>query len=213
MRLPYQRSILVIAAFALASCASSLPTRAPVLETSQTPVQRSDGQLIVKILVPRRKHPVRVRVARGRRPRYVSASTAALKLTISRGTTVVSNQVVPLTTSSANCTKTTAGTACTAGIVLKACPTKAACYTAAVSTYDAVFCNGAPPVCSIPATANLLSTGQSVAFTVETGKANAVSLTLSGVPQSTVVTIDALTNAIGGTLELIGPGAHIFTVQ
>jgi hypothetical protein len=121
--------------------------------------------------------------------------------------------IVPLTPSSPGCTTSAGTTNCTVNVVLRACANAGDCYTAVVSTYDGVFCNGAPPVCSIPSSANELSAGQTIPFRVGTGKGTAVNLTLSGIPHSMSMTPDALTRANGSQFDLIGPGAHAFTMQ
>jgi hypothetical protein len=171
------------------------------------------GKLVVRIKIPRGTRRARVRVIRGGRPRYVSASTAAMTMAIAAGSKTVLKQTVPLTPTSPGCTSSPSGTVCTTTVALKACPSAANCYTATVSTYDAVFCNGAPPVCSIPVGANELSTAQNIPFGVAAGKPNSISLTLSSVPHSVNISPDALTRANGETFDLIGPGAHVFTAQ
>jgi hypothetical protein len=122
-------------------------------------------------------------------------------------------QVVSLKPSSPGCTSGSTGITCTVRIALPSCAAAGKCYSAVVSTYDDVFCNGAPPVCSIPSSAHELSAGQSIPFRVATGKSTSVNLTLSGVPHSMTLTPDALTRPNGALFDLIGPGAHTFTAQ
>lgn len=206
----------ILWAFALVGCANGFSSTPAASSFNPSGVAssaaRKSGKLVVQIEIPRKTHKVRVRVMRDGRPAYVSAATKAMKIVATNGsksTTVI----VPLTPASPGCTTTSGNTSCTVNVVLRACPNAGNCYTAVVSTYDAVFCNGAPPVCSIPASAKLLSSGQSIPFRVATGKNTSIDLTLSGVPHSMSLSADALTRANGSTFDLIGPGAHAFTLQ
>lgn len=115
----------------------------------------------------------------------------------------VLKKTVNLTPSSRGCVRVDAGTQCTVSVALA--PKKG--YLVSIDTYDAV--NG---------TGRALSTAQNVAFSVKTGKANQVPLTLSGIPAEidatvatstsfTVVAKDAVGNAI------VGPGAPSFTAS
>jgi hypothetical protein len=106
------------------------------------------------------------------------------------------SKTVALTTNANGCASSLSGTLCTLTIPgLTACPTVANCYTAAIATYDAIA--GCPSACAIPNTAHELSGNQNVGFTIASGKANELAITLDGVATSvTIVPFDA---AIGGS--------------
>ncbi|HEY9086024.1 MAG TPA: hypothetical protein VIN40_08870 [Candidatus Tyrphobacter sp.] len=138
------------------------------------------------------------------RPQYVSPATQSIAVDITGPTDV--NETANLTVNSAGCTSTLASVVCTLTIPgLQPCtspPTN--CYTATLTTYD-----------QTGGTGNVLSAAQAIAFTITAGATNTISLTLSGVPVTTLVTpADSNTAANGsGGYDVIGQGAHKFIAE
>jgi hypothetical protein len=141
--------------------------------------------------------------AGARGPRYISPATESLGISIT-GTNGTPNPTnipayVNLTPTSAGCSSSLASTICTLAL-----PLPAGTYDASLSTYDQTGGAG-----------NLLSQAQNVAFTVVTGTANTIPLTLGGIPKSVILTPFAPGYLRGGTggLTLYGPGAQKLVVE
>lgn len=107
-----------------------------------------------------------------------------------------------LTRTSPNCSPSESGTVCTESLVLQPCPSSANCYTGLIETYDKVLCTGS--TCVIPPGAQALSANQNIAFSVLLGQANAIRLTLDGIPVSAT-----LAPASSSTLK----GSASFTIS
>ncbi len=130
---------------------------------------------------------------------YVSPATQSITITLSGPTAY--HGTANLTVGSSGCTSTLASTTCTLTVPGLAPGT----YTATLTTYDGA--NG---------TGNVLSTAQSIAFTVTAEESNTVNLTLSGVPASTAVhPVSSFISAASGSnsYDLLGQGARTFLVE
>lgn len=155
------------------------------------------GKIVLRIKVPKK------RVHRGRHVHFVSPATQSMKVDITNATTNPPTniaEIVNLTPTSTGCTSTLTSTQCVLTVTLA----PASNYNAEITTYDQTGANG-----------NALSTGQDLAFTVSTGQANAINMTLSGIPTSIVVlpySGTANTNVYGG-IDLIGTAASKLLVE
>jgi hypothetical protein len=132
-----------------------------------------------------------------RRARFISPSTLSLTVALTGPTHVSATQNV--TPTSGGCTASLASTICT--FVENLTPGQ---YVATIAAYDGL--NG---------TGHELSAGQSIAFTVTTGIANSIGLTLAGLPARIAVlpgTSSTLAN-ISGSLDMLGTGSHALLVQ
>jgi DNA-binding beta-propeller fold protein YncE len=130
-----------------------------------------------------------------RRARYISPATQALALTITGGPTALS-EGINLTSGNPNC-QTNSNLVCTVSLALTQCPGSTACYAGTFTTYDQAYTNASSgsctplSACTQPAGTNVLSTAQSVGFTIATGKANDLPITLAGVPVSVRIVSDS----------------------
>jgi hypothetical protein len=110
-----------------------------------------------------------------RRPAYISPATQSASLTVTPhgSTTPVAGfpQIAGLTPTSTGCSSTLAGTQCTLNLALSP-----GSYDVSLTIYD-----------QPGATGNLLSSAQSVPFTVLSGQSNNLALTLGGVVASVVI--------------------------
>jgi virginiamycin B lyase len=164
-------SALCVAAF-LAACASQRAGD-PLPPSRVT----GAGRLIVHVKIPKRHA----------RARYVSASTKALTIAIA-GPTSVSTRVEGLTPSSPGCSASSGGTRCAITIPgLKPCSSNANCYAATIVTYDAYDAANN----TIPSGASELSAAQSVGFAIAKGQAEAIAVTLEGIPSTVALVPDA----------------------
>ncbi|MGD1065652.1 MAG: hypothetical protein ABR975_02445, partial [Vulcanimicrobiaceae bacterium] len=156
------------------------------------------GTALFRVTIPKKA----ATSGRSRGPAYVSPATQAMTIAISGPTTV--NETAALTPTTNGCASTLASTSCTLQVSLA--PGN---YTATLSTYDGYDAG------TQTASGNVLSTGQNLAFTIVAGQANAIALSLSGVPAQIVVTaLSALAPATGtNTFDLVGPAAHAFLAQ
>ncbi|MBV8491582.1 MAG: hypothetical protein JO199_13730 [Candidatus Eremiobacteraeota bacterium] len=162
--------------------------------------RRANGSLQFRILIPKRKN---------RDPHFVSPATQGMTLKFTGGPTKLS-AIVGLTPSSPGCSYTLAGTLCTYDAILLA-----GNYTASITTYDAVTC--AHGSCSIPRSANALSTAQSVAVDVVAGLINQTNVTMSGIPAALgLIPANSMSVPQGyftPSIHLVGMGAHPFLVE
>lgn len=130
---------------------------------------------------------------------YIAATTESVALTITTptGASVLST-TFNVTATSNGCTTSSSVTTCTESFSLAP-----ANYVASVATYDGMDGGG-----------NELSEGQQIAFTVEMGVANQISLTLYGIPHA--ITISGVSRTIGGNASagftLYGSGTQDFSV-
>ena len=141
---------------------------------------------------------IRVPKKTGKRgARFVSPSTQSLTIALTGPTAVSVTQDV--TPSSGGCAASLASTVCTFQETLT--PGQ---YAATIAAYDATNGMG-----------HELSAGQSISFTVTTGIANTIGLTLAGLPARIAVlpgTSSTLAN-ISGSLDMLGTGSHALLVQ
>ncbi|HEY1975788.1 MAG TPA: hypothetical protein VGG89_04565 [Candidatus Baltobacteraceae bacterium] len=150
------------------SASNSLPsaTNDGIAPRTQHARHVKHGTLTISIRVPRRHH---------RRPKYISSATKGMTLLLSGPTPLA--ETVGLTPSSPGCSGTGDATKCTVTVTLSAGK-----YTATIDTYDAVSCAGSS--CVIPSGAHLLSEAKDAPFSVKSGKANSIDVTLGGVVAS-----------------------------
>ncbi|MBV8489497.1 MAG: hypothetical protein JO199_03130 [Candidatus Eremiobacteraeota bacterium] len=180
------RALVVAVSIAvLTACGqSAVPALGPLARVGDAARPHAmHGKLVVRIRVPHAD----------RRARFVSPSTKALTI---RWTGPSSGNVVAgLTPSSPQCQTSGTVTVCTVGVALPTCPTVANCYTASLSTYDAVACTSGG--CTIPPSAKQLSALAGVTFPV-TSTTTSLSFTLQGIPASVAVA-PAIGSAITGS--------------
>jgi hypothetical protein len=144
-------------------------------------------------------------------PRFVSPSTKGITVAITGATALT--QTFALTPTATGCSGTSAVTTCAFSIAgLKPCSSATNCYTAAVSTYDAVVC---ATTCTIPAGAHELSAAQSVGFGVTAGTANTVNLTLGGIPKFITVSPfrQGFLQGSASALTLYGAQAQVLSIE
>lgn len=180
----------VLLAFAFTACGGGGSSNSPLPGGNGG----ATGTLSISITIPAK------RTGAIRRPHFVSPSTQSMSIAIT-GPTNVNPPPVNFTPSSPNCTVGSNGLVCQTQVT----QLQPGGYTATISTFD-----------QQNATGNVLSTAQTVAFTIKSGITNAVLLTLSGVPRSIVVTPASAVNTIftGGTsYAIIGTLIHTFTVE
>ncbi|MHB1550529.1 MAG: hypothetical protein ACYCX6_04960, partial [Vulcanimicrobiaceae bacterium] len=198
---------VLAAAALLAGCAGG-SHGSSVLPTSPTTTGKGTGTAVFVINVPPQSASSASRSAtsvrtKGVRPQYLSTATQSIVIAISGPTTV--NETAGLTVNSSGCTSTLASTICT----LTVPGLQAGSYTATLTTYDG-YTSG-----TNTATGNVLSAAQAIAFTITAGQSNTISISLSGVPASTIVIpagVITVGNASGG-YDLFGQGAHKFVVE
>ncbi|HTW85106.1 MAG TPA: hypothetical protein VMD91_13640 [Candidatus Sulfotelmatobacter sp.] len=164
-------------------------------------------------------------MAAHRAPHYISPATQSMTVLVTQhsGGATVLDETVGLTPTSSGCTSTLTSTNCTLQFTIGP-----GTYDMTLATYDGYDATHGT------ATGTELSSGQTIGFTVVAGQANAISVTLSGIPAA----IGVWTNARGvrggqtsgftqyGTLAqtfnvfaldadqniIIGPGAPTFTI-
>jgi hypothetical protein len=190
-RLTLTLSVIVLG-WSAAGCGGGSAGPAPAVKPS------GKGTALLRVTIPKRA----ATSGRSRGPAYVSPATQAMTVAISGPTTV--NETVALTPTSTGCSSTLASTQCTLQVSLAP-----GSYTATLSTYDGYDAG------TQTATGNVLSTGQNLAFTIVAGQANAIALSLSGIPAQVIVTaLSPLAPATGtDTWDLVGPAAHAFLAQ
>ena len=222
LSMPYAGRLCKGFAFALipavlSACAGHGAAQIPA--SGRTPSGKTTATL--KIVIPKTKATLATR----RAPRYVSPATQSMTVLVTQhtGGATVLNETVGLTPTSTGCTSTLTSTNCTLQL-----PLGPGTYDVTLSTYDGYnAANGT-------ATGNVLSSGQTIDFTVVAGQANAISVTLSGIPASIAVWSNA--KGVRGTQNsgftqyatpaqkftvaaldadqniIIGPGAPTFTI-
>ncbi|HUZ48878.1 MAG TPA: hypothetical protein VMW12_03935 [Candidatus Dormibacteraeota bacterium] len=134
----------------------------PALAT-HTGVPNASGALAtLRITIPKKS---------GARPQYVSPATTQMAINIQQGGSSITGypQTVGLTPTSTGCSSTLTSTLCQLSIALAP-----GSYTTTLTLEDA--------------SANVLSSAQTIPFTVVAGTNNTINLTLSGVPHSIAVT-------------------------
>jgi len=195
--------VRAVAALAVSSVAAGCSGAGSVLAPAhggEAPLGHAGkGTAAFTIKIPHAaKHP-----AGARGPRYISPATQSLGISIT-GTNGTPNPTgipayVNLTPTSTGCSSSLASTVCTAVL-----PLPAGTYDASLSTYDQTGGAG-----------NLLSHAQNVPFTIVAGTANAISLTLGGIPASIVALPFAPGYLRGGTggLTIYGPASQKLVVE
>ncbi|GAC1388423.1 MAG: hypothetical protein NVSMB31_02340 [Vulcanimicrobiaceae bacterium] len=142
--------------------------------------------------------PQKTGSANMRHPQYISPATTQMAIDIQQGGLSISGYptTVPLTPTSGGCTSTLASTICTLSVSLA--PGN---YTTTLTMQDA--------------SANPLSTAQSIAFTVVAGTNNTIPLVLSGIPASIVaVPASVFVESTGSNAyELLGMSSQQFMVE
>jgi sugar lactone lactonase YvrE len=180
------------AAASLAACGGSQSSIAPATVATASTMQK----VVFKIDAPSSS------ASTSRRVNYVSPATTQLAVDIRQNGASISGYptTVALTPTSTGCTSTLANLVCELAVSLPA-----GSYTASLTAQDA---NGA-----------VLSTAQTLSFTVVAGTNNLVPLTLSGVPKSIVASLlsassgAVLVNALDADNNIIvGAGAPSFSV-
>ncbi len=203
-------AVAAVFSLALGACsggrhASALPS-APVQSAG---LAKSAATLSIRI-------PKATQTAGGTKPAYVSPATTQMTLDIQQGGVSITGYptTVALTPTSAGCSSTLASTLCQ--LTLSLAPGN---YVASLTLLDA--------------SSTALSAVQNVAFTVTAGTANAINVSLSGIPHSIVVSPGTyavtgtqnagmtlygaaaqhlIVNALDGDGNIIiGPGAPTFT--
>jgi hypothetical protein len=170
--------------------------------------QSKRGTATLHIRIPKHAKPARVRVVRHGKPRYVSAATQGMTIALTGPTALT--ETVGLIAGSTGCTSSATDVACSLSLSLAP-----GAYTATISTYDAITCSGSPQVCTIPGSADQLSTAQAVAFSIVAGQTNPIGLTLSGIPAQLIAVPGSVFSATGasGDLHLVGLGPHAILAE
>lgn len=195
-----RRMFIVAAMIAMVACSSgavngTLPSTSGVGQPSHSigTLHRAKGKLMLRIHVPKRHRHERVKVMRHGKPAYISPATQAMTVALSGPTSLT--ETVSLQPTAQGCTSSLTGTFCT----LTLSGLAPGNYTATVGTYDAVTCPPSPGSCSIPPSANELSSAQNVGFTIVAGQNNAIGITLGGIPTAVALVPDANSTLSGGT--------------
>jgi hypothetical protein len=194
---PAMRFLQALACFAIAALLAGCAGRdlAPAATVAAPTAARRTESVSIVVKIPKRPH-------RRRRGRYISPATLSMTLAFapaSSGSALT--KTLDLTPTTNGCASTLANTVCSAAVLLT--PGR---YTATISTYDATGgANGG---------GHVLSTGQNVPFTVAAGRANALPMTLDGVPHAIVVTpiTPGLHGSQGAGFTLYGATTQNFSV-
>ena len=181
----------LLAAAVLAGCAGSHGSSTLPSVPTQAAKRTGAATFVIKVPQSTSSSASASRATARVRPQYVSPATQSMTIDISGPTDV--DETADLTIGSSGCTSSLASTICTLTISgLQPCTTPPTnCYTATLTTYD-----------QTGGTGNVLSAAQAVAFTVAAGQTNQISLTLSGVPATTLI-IPA-----GSFIEANGSGGY-----
>jgi DNA-binding beta-propeller fold protein YncE len=167
-----------IALCTMTACGGNAVAPAPARNVAPASIQT---RLIITI-----PHAASATSSAARRPAFLSSSTqsATLNVTLQGSSTSISGfpQTDNLTPTSAGCTSTLASTQCALQLSLGP-----GSYDLTLTTYDQTGGAG-----------NVLSSAQSVPFTVLEGQANVVTLTLGGVPASALIVSTA--TALAGSV-------------
>lgn len=182
-----------------AGSVGTLPGASAPNNGGAVPARTHGKKLAVKlrITIPKRKH------RHGKRGKYVSPATQsiAISITPNGGSPTTYNQnLTPA--SNPGCTASLISpTICVVTLALAP-----GSYTGTFTTYDGLLSGGNP-------TGNVLSAHQSAPFTVVTGKANAINVSLGGVPASVaLITTDAAlsgSDADGYTFDKCSQSAKV----
>ena len=201
-----QRTFAAAALCALTACAGGSPSSAagatlPAVSAAAPRAQAPAPAALLTIVVPRAQpHP------KGR-PHFVppSVASASLEVAPDPGCKHCTNAFTAdfgLTPQSPNCQQTAAGTKCTISLELAS-----GGYAASLSLYDGPLTNGSP-------TGYTVSVNQSIPMTIAKGKANAIGVTLYGVPHSLkLVNADSRSVVRYGsptTVGVVGTNAHTY---
>ncbi len=209
----WRAGLVAIACIALASC-SSLSAANPATPLGASPVVPSvpaagsasrarRGRVTIRIRVPRGAKRQRVRVVRDGRPQYVSASTQALRLSITGPTTT--SIVMGTVALAKGCSSELGALVCTSSVDLSPCSTSN-CYTATATAYDGYDA----ATNTIPSGADALSIAEGVTFSVQTGQANQIGFTLSGIPwRIALAPTDGETTVATSSIQLAGVQPHV----
>lgn len=183
MRFSWRRLMASLLGVSLASCsgATMLPSQ-PAARLAEA-AARSSFPATIRIIVPRHRH---------HRSHYISPATKGMTIVFAGPTAL--HETIGLTPTSPGCTPVTNGVACTVKVTLKACPSKANCYSGSVTTYDNVTCG---KTCVIPTGAHTLSADQHIAFSIGAGKSNTIGLTLDGIPVTASI-VPSVTSTLTG---------------
>jgi sugar lactone lactonase YvrE len=135
--------------------------------------KRHKVKATIRIVIPKRRHHRRVLL----HGHYISVSTRsiAIAVTPSAGGTAKNFNADLTPASNPDCLPSSSGTVCTLPLELAA-----GNYTVTVATYDGLLAGGNAP--NNPPTGNKLSAHQSVPLAVNLDKANALQVTLDGIP-------------------------------
>ncbi|MBV8489391.1 MAG: hypothetical protein JO199_02585, partial [Candidatus Eremiobacteraeota bacterium] len=178
----------------LTACGGNAVPSAPHAPSVAKAHPPAPGKLTIHIRIPKRHHGKR-------RARYIASTTQAMTLAIA-GPTPVSTQVDGLTPSSPGCTAPYGSTTCTLTIPnLAPCVSGGNCYAVTIFTYDAYSAGDN----TIPVGAHALSALRSFGFTIVTGRNNALTFTLEGIPVSAAIVPSqgsSITGSMGGGFSL-----------
>ena len=194
MRRSFILSIVITLAVALTGCGGRAQNHALPPQPG-SPIQSAGKQKITfTIDVPKSAGPT----LDNRSPQYLSPATQSIAIAITGPTTVTAT--TNLTIGSSGCTGSLASTVCTLTVPGLA----PGSYTATLTTYDQTGGAG-----------KILSAAQAIPFTITAGQNNAINITLSGVPASTLVLPANSTSSSNGSggYDIIGQGAHPFAVE
>jgi virginiamycin B lyase len=198
--------IVAVAAASLTACGGGGVRGAasvPVVASSAAPGKSASATLRITI-------PFKTTTSAGNRraPRYISPATRSLAISFvpATGPPLTFNQNLT-TASNPNCQASLISpTICTLTFALQV-----GSYTAAFTTYDGLLDVAANP------TGNKLSANQNFPFTIAQGQANAINVTLQGIP-TTLAVLPSASSALRGstpsgfTLSSCAAGSHGLTV-
>ena len=180
MRSAFRISLALLASFLVEACSSAGTRGLALVPAPSQALDGSTGSLVVRVIVPNVE----------RSPHYVSPSTKGMTVVV-KGPTKF-KKTVGLVVGVDGCTSKLMNLQCALRVGnLKRCPSKKACYTATIRTYDA-YANK-----KIPPGAHLLSAVHGFQFFIGKGT-TVVPLALDGIPAS-IAFIPAAASALTGT--------------
>lgn len=211
----YRAAALGLATILSAGCAGGAHQNVLPTAGASQPSLASKGSAVLSIRIPK---AATTTTSSKRKPDYISPSTTQMTLDIQQSGASIPGYptTVSLTPTSTGCSSTLTSTLCQLSIALTP-----GSYTASLTMMNA--------------SSTVLSAAQSVAFTITQGTANAINVTLNGVPSSIVISPGGY--AVHGTQNegmilygassqhfianaldadgnvIIGPGAPSFTVS
>ena len=178
----------IICAASIASCGGGGVQNGTMPQAPIAPTNASRLQVTFRIDVP-----AKTGAAHARHPQYLSPATTQMSIDIRQSGVSISGYptTVPLTPTSGGCTSTLATTYCQLAVSLAP-----GAYTATLTAEDA--------------SANALSSAQTVPFTVAAATNNIIPLTLSGIPVALAVApgARAVHGSEGAGLTLYGSAAQ-----